>query len=53
MLSVVQNTVSYEQMIGERWIGKDVEEISHDLIQILSQQLPGGTEENQEKSQDS
>jgi hypothetical protein len=31
--------------------GKDLEGTSHNLIKVLSQYFPGGTEENHEKPQ--
>jgi hypothetical protein len=40
------------QMIG-LWIGKYLEGSSYSLIEMLSQHLPGGTEENREGPQDS
>jgi hypothetical protein len=33
-------------MTGEQWNGKDLGGSGHDLIEILSRQFLGGTEEN-------
>jgi hypothetical protein len=42
-------SVSNGRMIGERWTGKDLEESDRSLLEILSQYMPRGTEENYEK----
>jgi hypothetical protein len=36
-------------MIGEWWIGKNLERSGDGLIEVLSLNLPGKTEENEEK----
>jgi hypothetical protein len=35
-----------DRIVTEWWIGKDFEGNSHGLIEVLSQHLPGGTEES-------
>jgi hypothetical protein len=37
---------SNERVTEERWIGKDLEGRGHGLIEVLSEHLPRGTEEN-------
>jgi hypothetical protein len=39
-------------MIGDRYIGEDLEGNIHGLIEILFHHLPEGTEENQEEPWD-
>jgi hypothetical protein len=38
-------------MIGEQWIRKDLDGSGRDVIEVLSQNLFEGTEENYERAQ--